>query len=322
MRAIAAGPPARLRGKRLELWAAGATVVLVAIGVGVIGLYRYLDNYWLYRGYPPPHDPAFVSRTGTVEHTSVASAALGGRRQPVTVYLPPGYAAHPHERYPVFYLLHGFPGRPDAFFQTVRLGVVEDILLARHRVKPMILVAPFGSTGTFTDKEWANGVRPNEAWATFVSRDLVRAMDSRFRTIPLGSARALGGLSEGGYGALNIGIQHPGEFQVLESWSGYERADNIAAIFGKRPALLRENSPLLTLRRSAPALRASHSFVWFYSGSKDRLLPQNVLFARLVGALGVSSHFSMPHDGHDWSLWRGYAARALVAASTHLGPHA
>ena len=115
-----------------------------------------------------------------------------------------------------------------------------------------------------------------------MSRDLVSAVDARYRTISHGSGRVLGGLSEGGYGALNIGIQHPGEFRVLESWSGYERADNIAAIFGKRPALLRENSPLLTLRRSAAALRASHTFVWFYSGSRDRLLPQNALFARLA----------------------------------------
>jgi glutamyl/glutaminyl-tRNA synthetase len=41
-------------------------------------------------------------------------------------------------------------------------------------------------------------------------------------------ARALVGLSEGGYGALNIGLHHPGEFHVLESWSGYVVADDIA----------------------------------------------------------------------------------------------
>ena len=55
----------------------------------------------------------------------VASAALGGRRQPVDVYLPPRYDARPTRHYPVFYLLHGFPGRPGAFLQTVRAGVVE-----------------------------------------------------------------------------------------------------------------------------------------------------------------------------------------------------
>src|ERR1041385_5711571 len=146
---------------------------------GVLGTFRYLRNYWLYRGFDPPSDPAFVRAlgdVGTTQRLYVASSALGGRRQAVDVYLPPGYAQHPERRYPVFYLLHDFPGRPGAFLQTVRMGVVEDILVATKRIKPVILVMPFGSTGTFTDKEWANGIRPAERWETFVARDLVEAV--------------------------------------------------------------------------------------------------------------------------------------------------
>src|SRR6266567_348379 len=142
--------------------------------------------------------PAFVSTKGTFARLTVTRAALGGRQQPVDVYLPPGYATHPAERYPVVYLLHGFPGVPASYFRTGRLGVVEDVLLARHLVRPAILVAPFGSTGVFTDKEWANGVRPHERWETYLARDVVRAVDARYRTIPAGWARALVGLSEGG----------------------------------------------------------------------------------------------------------------------------
>ena len=52
------------------------------------------------------------------------------------------------------------------------------------------------------------------------------AVDRRYRTIRSGSGRAIGGLSEGGYGALNIGLHHPGRFRVIESWSGYQRADS------------------------------------------------------------------------------------------------
>jgi S-formylglutathione hydrolase FrmB len=37
--------------------------------------------------------------------------------------------------------------------------------------------------------------------------------------------RAIGGLSEGGYGAINIALHHPREFSVVESWSGYRAAD-------------------------------------------------------------------------------------------------
>lgn len=309
----------RLRTNRLAIWALGAATAIVAMSAGLIGTYRYLDNYWLYRGFAPPKDPTFISSKGKLVSFRVASPALGGRRQLVDVYLPPGYAAHPRERYPVVYLLHGFPGVPGSFFRAGRLGVVEDILVAVHKARPVLLVAPYGSTGPFTDKEWANGVRRGNAWETFLARDVVRGVDARYRTIRAGWARALVGLSEGGYGALNIGLHHPGEFRVLESWSGYVRADDISSIFDRRKALLRWNSPAFTLSTAAPDLRAARTFVWFYSGSVDKgLLKQNSLFARALARLHVDSHYTVVRGGHDWALWRGQAARALLAASERL----
>ena len=198
---------------------------------------------------------------------------------------------------------------------------MEDILVAKRRTRPVILVAPYGSTGAFTDKEWANGVRPHEAWETFLARDVVHAVDARYRTIRAGWARALVGLSEGGYGALNIGLHHPGEFHVLESWSGYVKADDIASIFGRKAPLLRWNSPASTLAAAAPAVRAAHTFVWFYSGSVDKgLLPQNAAFERDLRRLGIPSHYTVVRGGHDWALWRGQAAKALFVACEHLVP--
>lgn len=297
-----------------------AVVALVAfVLVGAVGTYRYLDNFSLYRGFAPPRDPAFVKAKGSVQRIYVASRALGGRRQPVDVYLPPGYGQHPSVRYPVFYLLHGVPGKPGAFLQTVRMGVVEDILLARHTMRPMILVMPFGSTGAFTDKEWANGIRPHEAWETYLSRDVVAAVDARYRTIRSGAGRAIGGLSEGGYGALNIGLHHPGRFGVIESWSGYQRADDVRSIFGHRPALLRWNSPVAVVGAKGRSLRAHHTFVWFYTGSGDTMLAQNRAFATQLSRLRIEHRFSVFRGGHDWALWRAQAANALLATSRHLG---
>jgi enterochelin esterase-like enzyme len=313
----------RMRANHLALWALGATATILAVSGGLIGTYRYLDNYWLYRGFAPPKDPAFVLTKGRLETIKVKSPALGGRLQSVNVYLPPGYDTQPARRYPVVYLLHGFPGVPTSYFRAGRMGVVEDILVAKNRAKPVILVAPYGSTGAFTDKEWANGVRPHEAWETFLAHDVVHAIDTRYRTIRAGWARALVGLSEGGYGALNIGLHHPGEFHVLESWSGYVEADDIASIFGRKQSLLRWNSPYLTLPAAAPALRAAQTFVWFYSGSVDKsLLPQNAAFARELVRLHISSHYMVVHGGHDWALWRGQAAKALYVACEHLVPPA
>ncbi len=295
-----------------------AIAAAVLVGGGLLGLYRYLDNYWLYRGFAPPKDAAYVTSSGTQQLITVRSAALGGRRQQVVVYLPPGYAAHPRRRYPVVYLLHGFPGKPLAFLETVRMGVVEDDLIARGRAQPLILAMPFGSTGQFTDKEWANGVGRGQGWETFVARDVVRAIDTRYRTIRSGSARAIAGLSEGGYGALNIAIHHPGEFGVVESWSGYMRADDLGAIFGHRRALLAQNSPLATLAGAARSLRRAHTFVWFYSGTGDSFLPQNRAFAKELAAARIPHRFFVVNGGHDWALWRDNAVGAYLAASRRL----
>jgi enterochelin esterase-like enzyme len=285
---------------------------------GLVGAYRYVHGYWLYRGFSPPHDPAFVHAAGRVETIRVRGAAIGGRSQRVLAYLPPGYDANSAQRYPVLYLLHGFPGDPGGFVRAIRIGVVEDTLLAEHKLRPMILVMPFGSTGVFTDKEWANGIHPDERWEAFVARDVVRAIDTRYRTIPRGAARGLGGLSEGGYASLNIGLHDPDRFHLLESWSGYEKADDIESIFGGRKSLLDWNSPLLTLPHAAVRMRRDHSYVWFYSGTEDRYRSENARFAAELARLRVAHHFFSTSGGHNWGLWRDEAWNALSVASAHL----
>ena len=60
------------------------------------------------------------------------------------------------------------------------------------------------------------GIGPYEGWRTFVSRDVVHAIDARYRTIAARDGRAIGGLSEGGYGALNIAMHTPQEFSLAE----------------------------------------------------------------------------------------------------------
>ena len=288
------------------------------LAVGFVGVDRYGRHDWLYRGVPPPRDPAFVQQRGSVQHLKVASAALGGRSQDVYVYLPPGYARQPQRRYSVLYLLHGFPGRPLAFLLTVRLGVVEDELVAKHQAQPLILVLPFGSTGTFTDKEWANGTGSAEQWGTFVSRDVVHAIDARYRTIATRRGRAIGGLSEGGYGAINLAMQHPREFAVVESWSGYERAAHNHSIFGRTLAGIERNSPLDRVRSDGRLLRRLHTYFWFYTGTDDSLRGQNEAFAQALAQARVEHRYLELAGGHNWALWRGMAWRSYTTAAARL----
>jgi enterochelin esterase-like enzyme len=75
---------------------------------------------------------------------------------------------------------------------------------------------------------------------------------------------------------------------------------------------------LLTLDAAAAALRRAHTFLWFYSGTDDRFRRQNAAFAAELGKQHLRYRFYLVRGGHNWALWRGSAARALLAVSRHL----
>jgi len=298
------------------------------VGLGLVGAGRYAWTFWRYRGFAPPSAPVAVTdRSGravavgsaTVESLSVPSPSLGGRSDPVLVVLPPGYADSPGRRYPSVYLLHGVPGRPSDFVSIGDLATTEATLVAAGQLRPAIYVIPSGSPSLLADEEWANGIRAGNDWESFVAGDLVGYVDSHFRTIPAGSARAIAGLSEGGYGALNIGLHHPGEFRVLESWSGYMTAEDITSVFGHDRARLAYNSPAMTVRRQAGAIRADHLFIWFYCGRQDYTVAGNEAFAAELAGLGLPYRFQIVPGAHNWKLWRTMMAPALMVASSRAG---
>jgi enterochelin esterase-like enzyme len=310
--------------------AAAAVAIVVLVAGGVVGVSRYVSGFWLYRGFAPPTAPHSVTVRGirgtrhvpvvlpSLQSITVRSPALGGYADPVYVLLPPGYASHPRQHYPVLYLLHGFPGLAAGFLNIGQVATAEATLVAAGRMKPMIMVLPTGTKSFLTDEEWVNGIRTGNAWETFVSRDLVNAIDARYRTIPGAGGRGIAGLSEGGYGALNIGLHHPGEFALVQSWSGYTRADHIPAVFGHSTRLMNYNSPAKWVSAVAPQLRADHTYIWFYIGSSDPLAAQNRAFAAQLTALGVAHRFFEPPGTHNWRLWRSQMSQALITASEHL----
>lgn len=310
-----------------------AVIVLSIIGfiaTGAVGATRYVWTFWLYRGYPAPTSVASVMSgsganrksvpviPGVVEHISVRSPALGGKLIPVIVYLPPGYQVNPATRYPVLYLLHGFPGAPAQFVNVGDVATLSDTLTAEGKVGPMIVVMPSGTTSFLVDTEWANSVQAHSGWETFVAHDLVRAIDARFRTIPRGTSRAIGGLSEGAYGALNIAFHHVGEFDLVQAWSPYYKADQSPVFFGHNKQLLAYNSPADQLNKVAAKLRSTHSYIWIYCGTRDYTTKGSEAFAVQLTSLGIAHHFSIRPGRHTWALWRSMMPNALEVASAHL----
>ena len=136
---------------------------------------------------------------------------LVGKALPYNVVLPPLYDA-PQTRalkYPVVYLLHGLGGGSSDWVSRTRLAEHA----AAYR---LIIVTPEGRDGWYTDSATA----PDEKFETYFLEELIPDVERKFRTLPARDARAVAGLSMGGYGALKFGIKHPERFAFAASLSG------------------------------------------------------------------------------------------------------
>ena len=144
------------------------------------------------------------------------SPALGVEKHYV-VYLPPSYATAPTRRYPVAYYLHGLTGNEADWVALASIDVVADSLIAGGGPE-MIVVMPDGDDGWYTN--WEEAPQPygvclvdtllNRAapalcvvearYEDYIARDLVRHVDSTYRTLADRRHRGIAGLSMGDSG--------------------------------------------------------------------------------------------------------------------------
>lgn len=291
--------------------------ILLAAGwlvPGLVGVYVYVHRYSLYRGFPTPVTPTGVAR-GKVTSVHFTSAALGGDHRYV-VYLPPHYAvqAARGRRFPVLYLLHGDPGSPEVFIRAGALAVQADVLLHGGQIRPTIFVMPAGKGGVLQGgTEWANAQAGR--YEDYVL-DVVRAVDSRYATVRNRGGRGIAGLSEGGFGALNISLHHLQDFSVAESWSGYFNERRAGPFSNASAATIRANSPEQLVPGLAPEIRRLGFRAWVYQGQLDSNKPIHIQrFSNVLHAAGAEVHYGFFPGGHDWGLWRAQLPRMLIAAS-------
>ena len=163
-------------------------------------------------------EPVAGARPVAVERITVHGAALEGNLEgnavdrDVMVFLPPGYAREKSRRYPVIYALHGYSIGAAQWSQEIHVPQTIEGAFAKG-AKEMIVVLPDSKTvhnGSMYSSSMTTG-----DFETFVARDLVRYIDSHYRTIPDRNSRGLAGHSMGGYGATRIGMKHADEFGSL-----------------------------------------------------------------------------------------------------------
>jgi enterochelin esterase-like enzyme len=247
---------------------------------------------------------------GSVVVRSLWSRALGHTVRTL-VYLPPSYRPD-GPPLPTLYLLHGTPGTPDGLFA---LGVGErlDSLIDSGGAPAMIVVAPSGGRRPDSDTEWDDSIADAGArWGTFVTRDLVAAIDADYPTKRGRDSRAIAGVSMGGYGAINLALGHTATFGIAASWSGYFVSNTPQVDGPAGSATWRARSPLLSVAQRAAALRRQPVATSFYSGRADRFFGENVSFNKALTQLGIPHRFRAVAGGHDATVWRAQMTAELT----------
>jgi enterochelin esterase-like enzyme len=288
------------------------------VAAGLFGAWSYAHDYYLYRGFGPPHDARGIPH-GRLLHVTFFSRALGTRRS-YDIYLPAGYdeAARHGRRFGVLYLLHGAPGQPANFIDAGAVGVADDSLVARHKVPPFLIVMPDGRNGTYaSDTEWANTHRDGR-YESFVV-DVVHAVDRRWPTRADRRYRAIAGNSEGAYGAMNIALRHLDLFATAQSWSGYFTQTATGPYGGASPAELRAESPAAYVATLRARLSRLPLHVFLYGGRSDPDTRQLRPFAAALRAAHADVIARVYAGGHDWGLWRREAPVALRDVGAHFG---
>jgi len=128
---------------------------------------------------------------------------------PNLVIVPMNYAVY-NGRLPVIYLLHGAGGDYTSWSTIADLGHYADQY-------NLILVCPDGGT---TSWYFDSPVDPTMKYETYITSELVPAVDSQYHTLATKNGRAITGLSMGGHGGLYLGFRHQDVFGACGSMSG------------------------------------------------------------------------------------------------------
>ncbi len=140
-------------------------------------------------------------------------------RQPVhyCVLLPPNYetasAAHPPHRYPALYFLHGLGANEQSLFNSGGWDIVQD-LWAKKQITDFLVVAPDGKRSFFI-----NSADGRVRYSDFFVREFIPFIEAHYSVRRERSARAISGVSMGGYGALRFAFAYPELFSSVSAES-------------------------------------------------------------------------------------------------------
>jgi S-formylglutathione hydrolase FrmB len=192
-------------------------------------------------------------------------------------------------------------------------------MIKAGEIAPLLIVLPQGDQSYWVDH--ANG---GPKWGQYTAEDVVAEIDANWRTVPDRDHRAIGGLSMGAHGALQLAMRYPDVFGTVGAHSPTLRdyEDSLdwfgPGLFGDAE-WFSEHDPL-SLVEAHPDV-ARRLTIWLDVGDGDLTWrPPVVDLHEHLTALGVPHQFhvlSGHHNGDDY--WSVHSAEYLRFYNSALG---
>lgn len=191
--------------------------------------------------------------------------------------------------------------------------------MAEGKLAEFLVVAPGARGSWFSDSH--DGKR---LWERFLTADLVRQVEARYRAIPGPASRGITGISMGGYGAVKTALRHPDLYGSVSALSGalipfgwedlkrytFAARWTLKRAFGRSPGdnSLSRNDVWEILRTSR--FERSPFPLYLRGGTEDLygLGRVGAQFAAFSREHGIAASAVLEPGGHDWNYWR----RALI----------
>ena len=278
-----------------------AAIFLLALCCSSCGLFLQRNAPYYHAGTPWKQLP----HMGIVEEVEHATSVKGPSHRRMLVYLPADYYDN-DRRYPVYYLLHGARGHETAWISRGDVLRLTASLFTYDLAEKYILVLPnvnqYNDDKDFDDSRYKDAFESlfevNGAVETGFVEDVVKTVDSLYRTIPDKRHRAIAGLSIGGLQSIWISARNPDTFGYIGAFSAMLHPFQKPSPYNKFYSQLK---PALDIQfREAPD--AYILFVGdtdFYYGTARR-------FDKYLTRKGYPHDLVITKGGHEWYNWTAY----------------
>lgn len=269
--------------------------------------------------------PAAAPPKGTLKRYEIDAPEVKDHSRAVRVYTPAGYddPAAAGRRYPVIYMLHGWPGSEGNWPGMGHATDTADSLIASGRIPPVLIVFPNGTgKGLLGRSLYIDSYDGESKVETFITHRLVSWVDSTFRTIRSPASRGVIGLSDGGTASINLVLQHPDLFGAAGSHSAdlrLAKGMGMGGVIGPEPGaskLLAEHSPLVYAAEVLPHL--DPPVIYFDCGADDESAAENREFDALLTRLHVPHTYHEFPGTHEWKYWRSHLPASLEAVTARM----